>query len=256
MSLFILQTIQKFGEATGDALRAFLSRILKNLAFTISKPIFITYNTPFYNIPYNKTSIFLTLHLNIISLLLFIFFISHSPSVSLSHYLSIFLNPVRLLPPSDICSQNFRGLSFSSSSLINHGHSHNHGHHHHHRHQQTHEAKNTHTEQTHIPIHHCQSNHQAKHTHTHKKPTKLYNHNHDSQSTTTINHPPPPTWQPSIATINLTHNENPRQQQQTHHGNLVPPIYCSTHHGKPPQKQTHYTDLMHHDPPCPKPTMT
>ena len=75
--------------------------------------------------------LFLTLHLNIISLLLFIFFISHSPSVSLSHYLSIFLNPVRLLPPSDICSQNFRGLSFSSSSLINHGHSHNHGHHHH-----------------------------------------------------------------------------------------------------------------------------
>ena len=131
MSLFILQTVQKFGEATGDALRAFLSRILKNLAFTISKPIFITYNTPFYNIPYIKTSIFLTLHLNIISLLLFIFFISHSPSVSLSHYLSIFLNPVRLLPPSDICSQNFRGLSFSSSSLINHGHSHNHGHHHH-----------------------------------------------------------------------------------------------------------------------------
>ena len=131
MSLFILQTVQKFGEATGDALRAFLSRILKNLAFTISKPIFITYNTPFYNIPYIKTSIFLTLHLNIISLLLFIFFISHSPSVSLSYYLSIFLNPVRLLPPSDICSQNFRGLSFSSSSLINHGHSHNRGHHHH-----------------------------------------------------------------------------------------------------------------------------
>ena len=74
MSLFILQTVQKFGEATGDALRAFLSRILKNLAFTISKPIFITYNTLLYNIHHIKISIFLTLRLNILFLLFFIHF--------------------------------------------------------------------------------------------------------------------------------------------------------------------------------------
>ena len=108
--------------------RAFPLRLLKNLTFTISKSIFITYNTSLYNISYIKTSIFLTLHLNIISLLFFI--ISHSPLVSLSHCLSIFLNPVKLLPPSNICSQNLHGLSFSSSSPINHGHSHSHSHHH------------------------------------------------------------------------------------------------------------------------------
>ena len=114
--------------------RAFPSKLLKNLAFTISKTNFITYNTSLYNIPYIKTSIFLTLHLNILSLLFFIhfFIISHSPSLSLSlsHCLSIFLTPVKLLPPSAICSQNLHGLSFSSSSPINHGHSHNHTHHH------------------------------------------------------------------------------------------------------------------------------
>ena len=52
-------------------LRACPSSILKDLVFTISKTNFITYNTPLYNIPYIKTSIFLTLHLNIISLLIF-----------------------------------------------------------------------------------------------------------------------------------------------------------------------------------------
>ena len=79
--------------------------------------------------------------------------------------------------------------------------------------------------------------------HTHKKPTKLHNHSHNSQSTTTINHPPPPPWQPSTATLNLTHNKNPRQQQQTHHG-------------KPPQKQTYHIGLLHHDLPRPRPTKT
>ena len=106
--------------------------LLKYLAFTISKPIFITYNTLFYNIIYIKTSIFLTLYLNILPFLFFIhfFIISHSLFVSLSHCFSIFLNLVKLLPPSDICSQNLHGLSFSSSSLINHGHGHSHSHHH------------------------------------------------------------------------------------------------------------------------------
>ena len=52
-------------------LRACPSSILKDLVFTISKTNFITYNTPLYNIPYIKTSIFLTRHLNIISLLIF-----------------------------------------------------------------------------------------------------------------------------------------------------------------------------------------
>ena len=62
-------------------------------------------------------------------LFFFIFLIIyHSPSVSLSHYLSIFLNSVKLLSPSIICSQNLHGLSFSWSSLINHGHNHSHHH--------------------------------------------------------------------------------------------------------------------------------
>ena len=64
---------------TSRWLRAFLSSILKNLAFTLSKPIFITYNTPHYNTTYNKTFIFLPFHLNNVSLLFFnnfLFFLS------------------------------------------------------------------------------------------------------------------------------------------------------------------------------------
>ena len=77
-----------------NAIRAFLSRLLKNLAFTISKPIFI--NTPLYNIPYIKTSIFLTLNLNILSLSFFILPLSFSVSLS---SVSLFHN---LAPPATI----------------------------------------------------------------------------------------------------------------------------------------------------------
>ena len=48
----------KFAILLQCTLRAFHSTILKNLAFTISKPNFITYNTPLYNLPYIKTSNF------------------------------------------------------------------------------------------------------------------------------------------------------------------------------------------------------
>ena len=72
-------------------LRACPSSILKDLVFTISKTNFIIYNTPLYTIPYIKTSIFLTLHLNIISLLIFY---SFSLYLSLS-FVSLFLNPAR-----------------------------------------------------------------------------------------------------------------------------------------------------------------
>ena len=79
--------------------RAILSTIVKNLAFTISKHYFYNFNTSFYNIPDIKTSIFLQLHLNIISFIIFysffvfIFFIlslwSHCLSLSLSVSLSL-----------------------------------------------------------------------------------------------------------------------------------------------------------------------
>ena len=73
--------------------RAFPSKFLKNLVFIISKINFITYNTPFYNISYIKTSIFLTLHLNILSLLfLFIFYYYFSLSLCLSLPLSLHLS--------------------------------------------------------------------------------------------------------------------------------------------------------------------
>ena len=52
-------------------LKAFTSRVLKILAFSISKSHFITFNISLYNTLNIKTSIFfLQLHLNIISLLL------------------------------------------------------------------------------------------------------------------------------------------------------------------------------------------
>ena len=65
-------------------LRAFSSTLIKNLAFIISKPNFITYKTPLYNILYIKTSIFLTLHLKILSLSLYIIFNSSSLCLCLS----------------------------------------------------------------------------------------------------------------------------------------------------------------------------
>ena len=75
-------------------LRAFSLTIIKILAFTISKHYFYNFNTSFYNIPNIKYSIFFTTSFkySFFKLLLF-FLISHSPSVSLSHCLSIFLNP-------------------------------------------------------------------------------------------------------------------------------------------------------------------
>ena len=80
-------------------IRAFPSTLLKHLAFTISKSNFITYNTPLYNIPYIKTSIFLTLHLNILSLSFFILLLSFSVSLS---SVSLFHNPA---PPATISTQ-------------------------------------------------------------------------------------------------------------------------------------------------------
>ena len=60
----------------------------QNTIFTILTPHFIIYQT-------SNSLFFLQIHLNIFSLIFsFIFLIiSHSPSVSLSHYLSIFINP-------------------------------------------------------------------------------------------------------------------------------------------------------------------
>ena len=102
--------------------RAFPSKFLKNLIFIISKINFITYNTPLYNISYIKTSIFLTLHLNILSLLFFIHFLllfltlrmSLSPTISPSFSTrsrSFFISLI-------FCSQKLHGLSFSNSSPL------------------------------------------------------------------------------------------------------------------------------------------
>ena len=53
-STFIITTKEKQskkikGNNRTIVIRASLSRLLKNLAFTLSKPIFITYKTPLYN---------------------------------------------------------------------------------------------------------------------------------------------------------------------------------------------------------------
>ena len=75
-------------------LRVFTSRILKNLAFSISKSHFITFNIPLYNTFKIKTSIFfLQFHLNIIfySFFVFIFFIL-SPSLPLGLTVSLLLD--------------------------------------------------------------------------------------------------------------------------------------------------------------------
>ena len=65
-------------------LRAFLSRIAKNLAFIISNPNFITYNTPLYNIPSIKTSIFFNIPFKYSFFIIFYFSFSLL-SLSLSH---------------------------------------------------------------------------------------------------------------------------------------------------------------------------
>ena len=88
-------------------LRAFPSKFLKNLAFTISKTNFITYSTPLYNITYIKTSIFLTLHLNILSLLFFIHFL-----------LLLFLTLPRSLSPTVSSSFSTWSRSFSLSLIF------------------------------------------------------------------------------------------------------------------------------------------
>ena len=72
-----------------SSLRAFTSRILKILAFSISKSHFITFKISLYNTLNIKTFIFLQLHLNIISLLFFIpFFFFHLVSLFLSPFWS------------------------------------------------------------------------------------------------------------------------------------------------------------------------
>ena len=63
-------------------LTTFPSNILKKFRFSISRISFITYNASLYNILYIKTSIFLTLHLNILSLSFFIIFYSSSLCLS------------------------------------------------------------------------------------------------------------------------------------------------------------------------------
>ena len=65
-------------------LRAFLSRIAKNLAFIISNPNFIIYNTPLYNIPFIKTSIFFNIPFKYSFFIIFYFSFSLL-SLSLSH---------------------------------------------------------------------------------------------------------------------------------------------------------------------------
>ena len=89
------------------------------IAFSIYKPKFIAFNTSLYNTPNIKTSIFLTFHLNIFSLLFFIHFLNYF-SLFLCHSLplSLHLSQQKLLPLSDICSQNLHSLSLSSSSPL------------------------------------------------------------------------------------------------------------------------------------------
>ena len=76
-----------------SSLRAFTSRILKFLAFSISKSHFITFKISLYNTLNVKTFIFLQLQLNIISLLFFIpflfLFFSSGLTVSLSLSVSL-----------------------------------------------------------------------------------------------------------------------------------------------------------------------
>ena len=74
----LIHKSKKWSKLVGESIPIKTS---KNLTFNILKPIFITYNTPLYNISYIKNSIFLIFHLNILSLLFFI------------HFLLLFLSP-------------------------------------------------------------------------------------------------------------------------------------------------------------------
>ena len=76
-----------YGRPGANALREFLSNMSKNIVFSISKPNFITYNTPLYNNTSIKTSFFfffLPFHLNNVSLLFFNNFLFLPSPVSLS----------------------------------------------------------------------------------------------------------------------------------------------------------------------------
>ena len=182
-------------------IKAFWSKILKNLVFSISKTDFITYNTSLYNISYIKTSIFFFFNTSFKHSFFIIFY-----SSSLSHPVSLFLNPSP--PPANPPSKK---------------HTHT---------QQTHQAKKTHTVNPHpnppLPI----KPPSKVHTHT----TKIHSNN-NKPTTVTLHYRS--IAQPTTAT--LQPRFNPQHQ---------------THHGKPPQKQAHHTDLLHHDPPRPRPTMT
>ena len=63
---------------------------------------------------------------------------------------------------------------------------------------------------------------------TRKPNPKPHSDNHNHQS------PTPPPRLPSTSAMNLTHNENPWQQQQTHSEDTPAADLSSTHHGNPP----------------------
>ena len=112
-------------------IRAFSSKLLKKLAFTISKTNFITYNTPLYNIPYIKTSIFLTLHLNILALLFFIhFYYYFSLLLCLSLLLSLHLSSPGLEASPSIWYLLSKPPWPELFKLITSNHNHSHSYHH------------------------------------------------------------------------------------------------------------------------------
>ena len=67
--------------------KSILIKTLKNLTFTLSKPIFITCNTPLYNTTYIKTSIFFTISFKYCFFIIFqqFFYFSSLLCLSLSH---------------------------------------------------------------------------------------------------------------------------------------------------------------------------
>ena len=81
----LIHKSKKWSKLVGESIPIKTS---KNLTFNILKPIFITYNTPLYNISYIKNSIFLIFHLNILSLLFFIHFLLLFLTLPLSFHLS------------------------------------------------------------------------------------------------------------------------------------------------------------------------
>ena len=81
----LIHKSKKWSKLVGESIPIKTS---KKLTFNILKPIFITYNTPLYNISYIKNSIFLIFHLNILSLLFFIHFLLLFLTLPLSFHLS------------------------------------------------------------------------------------------------------------------------------------------------------------------------